>query len=413
MTRTLVALSVVAGLWAAPLAADDPALNLALGDPSRSGREAPLVLDAITDTRTGELLTPAELPERLADVSLLLVGESHLSMESHRVERRVIEELRESGREVMVGLEMYPYTQQDYLDQWGAGLLTEQGFVRLSRWYEYWGYHWEYYRDIFMYARERGVRMFAVNTPREVVRAVRMKGFENLTPEQAAHIPERIDTDSDDHRRLFRAFFGGEDAMHSSMTEEQWDGMFKAQCTWEATMGHNAIRSLEEHGGDDAIMVVLIGSGHVAYGLGVERQVALGFEGKTATLIPVNVVDEERAPATVRASYADFIWGLPAPRPPRFPVLGLSTRADKETGQLAVIHVQEDSVAASSGFELGDALLTLDGEPISGREDLKRLMAGKGWGDAGVFEVRRGDEALSLTAQFRRTPPEAAGEDES
>ncbi len=110
---------------------------------------------------------------------------------------------------------------------------------------------------------------------------------------------------------------------------------------------------------------------------------------------------------TVRASYADFIWGLPAPQPSRFPVLGLSTRADEESGKLAVIHVQKDSVAATAGFELGDVLATLDGMPISGREDLKRLMAGKDWGDAGVFEVRRGDEVFLLTVHFRRAPPGA------
>ncbi len=47
--------------------------------------------------------------------------------------------------------------------------------------------------------------MFAINTPREVVAAVRKKGFAGLTDEEAAHIPARIDTDSADHLRLFKA----------------------------------------------------------------------------------------------------------------------------------------------------------------------------------------------------------------
>ena len=54
--------------------------------------------------------------------------------------------------------------------------------MRLSRWYDNWGYHWLYYRDIFLLARDHRLSMFAVNTPREVVAAVRKKGLANLTP---------------------------------------------------------------------------------------------------------------------------------------------------------------------------------------------------------------------------------------
>jgi hypothetical protein len=40
------------------------------------------------------------------------------------------------------------------------------------------------------------------------------------------------------------------------MSEEQWDAMFGAQCTWDATMGFNAVKALQQHGGSDAIMMV-------------------------------------------------------------------------------------------------------------------------------------------------------------
>ena len=59
------------------------------------------------------------------------------------------------------------------------------------------------------------------------------------------------------------------------MPDAMFQGMFRAQCTWDAAMGWNALQALKKHGGEKAIMVVLIGSGHVAYGLGAERQVKL------------------------------------------------------------------------------------------------------------------------------------------
>ena len=36
--------------------------------------------------------------------------------------------------------------------------LTEDGFVKEARWYRNWGYHWDYYRDIFLFARANAIR---------------------------------------------------------------------------------------------------------------------------------------------------------------------------------------------------------------------------------------------------------------
>ena len=148
-------------------------------------------------------------------------------MDSHRVEKRVIEELapRRPPR---------PHRPRDVsrtpsrraLDQWSDGRLTEDAFLDGSHWYKNWGYNWRYYRDIFLFARDHHLRMFAVNAPREVVTAVRKKGFQGLTPEEAAHIPTEIDTKNADHMRLFRPSSRTR-ASTPAMTEEQWQAMLE------------------------------------------------------------------------------------------------------------------------------------------------------------------------------------------
>lgn len=185
--------SVLFLLAVAPLApslarAEDP-LHLPIGDPARREREAPLTLDAITDAKKGDLLTPADLPARLAGVRILLIGESHTSMDSHQIERRVLEELHRAGRKVAIGLEMFPYTEQASLDLWLGGKLSETEFLQQSHWYKNWGYNWNYYREVFLLAGQSQIQMFAINTPREVVSAVRKKGFAGLTEEEKTHIP--------------------------------------------------------------------------------------------------------------------------------------------------------------------------------------------------------------------------------
>jgi uncharacterized iron-regulated protein len=390
------------------LAEEDEYLRLPIGDAERRDRTAEVVLDAITDCRSGELIAPDELARRLQGVRLLFVGESHTSMDFHRAQLRVIDELHRAGREVLIGLEMYPYTEQEYLDQWVGGMLTEQGFINLSRWYHNWGYHWDYYREIFLLARDRGIPMYALNTPRDVIKAVRKKGIDNLTEEEAARVPSQIDTENDEHFRLFKAFFaGGDDQFHASMSEQQWRGMFSAQCTWDATMAHNSLKALKRHGGEDAIMVVLIGSGHVAYGLGIQRQAAQWFDGRMAAVIPMPVADEDGEPVgEVQASYADFLWGMPQVTDALYPGLGLATKKVEESERRTVIHVGPDSVGQKAGFEMGDVVLSMNGADIPDKETLNRHMAGLRWGDTAVFQVQRGEETVSLTAHFRREPPE-------
>jgi len=410
----VLAAAVALGLVAAaapPARGADESLHLPIGDPARRDREAPVVLDAITDTslESGASLSPAELPPRLAGVRLLLVGEEHTVLDTHAVERRVVEELDRAGRRVAIGLEMFPYAEQAALDDWTAGRLSEDAFLQASHWYRNWGYNWGYYRDVFVYARDHRLRMFAVNAPREVVTAVRKKGFAGLTPEEAAHIPTQIDTKSADHMRLFRASFA-DASFHAGMSDEQWQAMLSAQCTWDATMAFHAVAPLRQDDDPKVIVVVLAGSGHVQYGMGIERQARQWYSGRIASVIPVAVADDKgQAVKSVRASYASFVWGVPAEGEPAYPELGVATRAaESADGQpggatgLDVLDVEKDSPAARAGLKAGDRLVALDGAPLADREALARAMAAKRWGDVAVIGVRRGDETLTLTVPLRR-----------
>lgn len=380
-------------------------MDLPFGDPARRDRQAPVVLDAITETATGQALTPDAMAARLASVRLLFVGESHTSLAAHQAQARIIEALAATGRPVLVGLEMLPDGDRAPLDGWVSGRLDEEAFVEAVGWYEHWGYDFRYYRDIFVAARDRRVPLYGVNTAREVITAVRKKGFDGLSPEERALLPPRIDTSSAEHRRLFQAMLGGGGGAHGhEMGEEQWDGLFRAQCAWDAVMAWHALRALESEGGPDAIMVVLLGAGHVAFGLGAPRQAALHTPLPVATLIPVPVSDEDGRPAAVRASYADFLWGLPPePTSAPFPTLGVFTTLRKgEPDPLVVAMIAEGSAAEAAGIRAQDRLLEMDGVPLPDKATFSRLMATKQWGDGVQITVRRGTERLTLTAALRR-----------
>ena len=407
-TGSLAALLLLL-LSSAPLRAEDAALDLPLGDPARREKNLAPVLDAVLDTRTGSEVSPAEVVRKLSKTRLVFLGESHTNAEFHRVQLQVVRELHRAGRKVLVGLEMYPVSEQAALDLWNGGTLTEAEFLEKSSWYRNWGYHWNYYREIFLFCRDAKIPLHGVNVPREVVSDVRKKGFDGLSEEQKALLPPKIDTESAEHRRLFKAFFEDSDSMHSaSMPEAMWDGMFRAQCTWDAAMAWNAVSALRKANDPGAVMVVLIGAGHAAYGLGAQRQAALWFDGAAASIIPIPVLDEKDRPVRVRASYADFVWGVPKETDPAYPVVGFSTRDPKDGSEgWPVIDVAKDSVAEAAGFKVGDLLLAMDGTPLAAKGTFNRLMAEKRWSDTAAFEVKRGGEKLTLHAKLARKVPEA------
>lgn len=382
-------------------------LDLPIGDAERAQRQAQIKLDAITDTANNELIGPAELARRLADTRILFIGEEHTNDEFHRVQLRVLEALVAAGREVLIGLEMFPWTDQAVLDEWVAGRLDERSFVDRSRWYETWSHHWGHYRDIFLYAQRQRLRMYGINAPREVVRTVRARGFEALDPAARERMPPALDLSSDEHRRMFRASFSADDLLHmTSLNDEQREAMYRAQATWDAAMGWNAMRSLERHGGPNAIMVVLIGAGHVTYGLGAERQIRAHFKGRIGSLVPVPVRDAAcGAINNVRASYADYVWGVPASDGPGLPVLGVSLAGSMGASPTRVIDVDRRSPAALAGVRVGDVLLALDGTPLPSGAALQRKTADYQWGDEARLHIRRGDEELTLVVPFRRAGP--------
>ena len=403
MTPLRRALGLVVVLTVAvPAAASDRIYTLAIGDPARRDRTVPVVLDTIVDTRAGDRIDPAVLAARLADARLVLVGEMHRSVESHRVELAVIRSLVEAGRHVTIALEMFPYPAQPSLDAWNAGEWSEDEFVARSHWYDAWGYNWRYYRAIFEYARAHHLRVVAANAPHDLVTAVRRQGLSSLPTGQAAHLPPRIDVESDDYLTFFKASFDEDDSLHGGMPEAALKGMLAAQCTWDGAMAWNATRALDA-GDAAAVVVLLVGSGHVAYGLGIERQARLWSAQPVASVIAVPLADEDGPIPAVRASYANYVWGVAYEKDSAWPSLGVSAVA-AEGGRQRLIDVEKDSPAARAGLAVGDTIVAIDGTPIDSRETLNRLSAEWLWGDVPAVTVHRGDADLTIRIPLRRVP---------
>ena len=411
-TRLACLVGVVFLIAGIASAGDQPS-QLPIGDESRRGRQSPVKLDGITHSHDGSLLTVSELVARLDDTRLLLVGESHTSEEFHRVQLTVLRALHEAGRKVMVGLEMMPTDQQAMLDLWVSGQLSEQAFLEKAQWYRHWGYPWEYYRPIFQLAKRAGMPLRGLNVPRDLVSQVRKEGFESLSDDDRKRLPPEIQPADDSYRRLFLSYFDDDSGMHG-MEGEMLEGFLNAQSSWDASMAWSAVQVLQhasQKQDGSTILVVLVGSGHVAYGYGVQRQAEPWLDGKITTLIPVPVTSDGEPVETVSASYADFIWGVAEERWPRFPSLGIATRA-QDDGSRSVLFVNDESPAVGLDIQPGDVIQTIDGQTVDDVTVMRRAMGDKQWGDSVSLSWRRGEQSFSGTVHLRRQLPEEPAEPE-
>lgn len=376
-------------------------LNLELGDPARKARTLALGVDQIHDTHKGVDLSTDEVAAALADAAIVLVGEAHTSVESHRVQAQVIAALQRAGRKVTIGLEMFPYDAPTApFDRWLRGSLDEAALLRESGWYDYWGYPWGYYRDIFLLAKQYRLPIRGVNAPRAVVSMVGRRGLAGIGGMERGQLAPTIDTTNEEHKRLFVAYVGGDSAGHGAgMPPEVLQRMVEAQSTWDATMAYHAVELSKESPDPKAVVVVLVGSGHVAYNLGIARQARAYTDKRVATVMPI--ATQPGTPEPVRASVGDIVWGVPTETYPRFPTLGLSFRSSGEQ-PTSVLMVSPGSPAEAMGFKAGDIVLTLDGQPIRKDVEVRALLDRKQWGDALTGTVTRGTETLTLTGRLRR-----------
>jgi uncharacterized iron-regulated protein len=249
---------------------------------------------------SGETGTPVSFDDMMADlveVRIVYVGENHTDPEHHRIQKKIIGTLHERGVNLSVGLEMVDFTYQAVLDRWAGAETDREAFLEITHWYANWRYDIDLYWDIFAFAKERKIRLVALNTPFHLPPRVRIGGLANLTDDDRRYLPSEIVTSNLAYKNQLAPIF----KHHNFGDRGNFDYFFEAQCLWDETMAESIVRNL-----GTGAMAVLVGNGHIVYRYGVPdrayRRAALPY--RTVYLTPVG--------SEFEAAYADYIW-LTAP----------------------------------------------------------------------------------------------------
>ncbi len=363
---------------------------------------------------SGKTLAPQDLFPALAGKRIVLLGESHTSREDHRWQLHTLAGLRAHSPALAVGFEMFPRARQDALDDWSAGRLTDSGFRTAARWQESWGYDYGLYAPLFHFVRQNRLPMIALNVDRGLVSRVGDEGWSAVPEAEREGVSDPTPASEAYRRSLAQVYAqkrrhraGGDIAeaideaeIAEILGEEKFGRFVEAQLTWDRAMAEALFEASRED--PEALVVGIVGRGHVEHGHGVPHQLADLGEENVAVLLPMESgsICDAAAP-----DLADAVFVVEAE--PAHPVLGaappkprLGVVIEQSDKGVRVLEVVEGSVAEATGLEPGDVILEAARVPVGRVPELIEIIQRQAPGTLLPLELDRDGERHSLIAEF-------------
>jgi len=219
-----------------------------------------------------------QMIDDLKKTDIVFVGEVHDQETHHRLQLDVIKALTTAKIPIAVGFEMFIAENQNILNQWVAGTISSDAFIKA--YYENWNFPWPLYRDIFLSVRENKIPAAGLNISPEITGKVAVSGFASLTKEELAKLPPETGCAVDEKYMKFirRAY-----SMHGH-DNKKFLFFCEVQLIWDQVMARNLVAFLKKNPG--RTVIVITGNGH-AWKRGIPEQIrALSEKIRYRVLLP-------------------------------------------------------------------------------------------------------------------------------
>lgn len=383
-----IAAAMLLGFSAAPSSSSSssPTSPVSQVTPEACGQPGQWRIPGKAQVQTAEA---RDVLERMARQQVVLLGEAHDSAEDHRWQLHTLTQLHAQRPRLAIGFEMFPRRVQPALDQWVAGSLSESEFLQRSEWEKVWGFDARDYLPLFHYARMNRIPMLALNVERSLIEAVGKQGWDAVPAAQKEGVGKPAPP-SEGYRKALRAVFDHHPAKERG--EAAFPRFLETQTTWDRAMAQVMAEHLQKV--PDALVVGILGAGHVRHGHGVAHQLkALGI----AQVGLLMTRDRAESCADLGAGYADALYLVDAPKsnPPR---LGVMTE-QKEDG-LRITQVMTTSVAEAAGLKSGDVIVEVAGLPAKSILTLRTAVQRQTPGTWLPLKIRRDGKEMEIVARF-------------
>jgi uncharacterized iron-regulated protein len=263
---------------------------------------ADLTQPQITRPRSPQPLEISALLKKLAQSNVVYLGETHNRLRDHQAQLDIIRRLHQLRPQLVIGMEMFQRPYQGAIDSYLAGKLSETELQAQTQYAKRWGFDWEFYAPILRFAKDKKIPVIALNTPSEVTRKVARTGFDSLTPDDRRYIPSQseIVIGPGNYRDRIRKFY--EEIHQGKSNSQSFDRFFQAQVLWDETMAERIAQSVRQN--PKALVVVLVGQGHLIYGDGIPDRVKRRIPGVSQASLLLHPPSEFRQEAAI----SDYFW---------------------------------------------------------------------------------------------------------
>jgi uncharacterized iron-regulated protein len=337
-------------------------------------------LDAIDLDTT---LVLDRLVAQLAAQRVVFVGETHDRYDHHLNQLAIIRRLHQLDPNLAIGVEYFQQPFQAQVDDYIAGRTTEQDFLRATEYYQGWGYDYRLYAPIFRFAREQRIPVRALNVPTALAAAVAKVGTAGLSEQQRAYLPKEIGPADEDYRNHLREAF----ETHGAAKPDAFDHFVEAQLVWDEGMAESAAAYLKANQGRR--MVILAGSGHLAFGAGIPKR----LERRTnATYAIVLNSGQEIEP-----HIADYLLLSKKQELPPAGILGVGL--EEKDGECRIRSLSPGGAGEKAGLKREDVLVEIDGQMVKRIADTHLALWDRKPGDRVRVNVRRKRRFGAVTAR--------------
>jgi uncharacterized iron-regulated protein len=328
----------------------------------------------------------------LARDRVVFVGETHDRYADHLVQLEVIRRLHRLHPDLVIAMEYFQQPFQRYLDEYVAGQMDEKSMLRRTQYFERWRFDYRLYRPILRFAREQHIPLVALNVPTEVTDKVARAGLTALDAAERRYLPADIDRSDATYRERLRDIY----SRHPHTGGGSFERFLDVQLSWDEGMAQCAAAYLRAH--PERFMVVLAGSGHLAYGAGIPRRLTRRTAAPTA--IVLSGLD-----AGMGSDVADFLVLHDDVDLPPAGRLGVSMQA--RDGGVIIDRLEPGGPAQTAGLHVDDRFVALDGAPVQTTADVKIALLDKHPGEHVTVAVRRkgwllGDRELAYQVTLGR-----------
>jgi hypothetical protein len=105
-----------------------------------------------------------ELISAVRRAKIVYNGDYHTMAQAQRIPLRILRDVCGHNRKITLALELVRIERQGELDRFMAGGFSEQDFLKAIDYDRTWGFPWQQYRDLFLFAQQNSIRVVGINS---------------------------------------------------------------------------------------------------------------------------------------------------------------------------------------------------------------------------------------------------------